>query len=229
MSELAEANNHRVDSEVFRKSLIGWGKKHFRQFPWRFTKDPFYILMAEIMLHRTRAPQVVPVYEAFVERYRNVSSLAEASREQLHALFYSLGLHWRVDLILEMVGELVNRFGGCVPCDKSSLLSLPGVSDYIACAVRCFAWNLPEGILDTNTVRVVGRLFDLEIKDSSRRNSQFRELISGLVDTEEPKNYNYAILDLADQICTKKRPPSCNQCPVLCWCVFGDLSTEKNA
>jgi A/G-specific adenine glycosylase len=87
--------------------------------------------------------------------------------------------------------------------------------------VRCFAWNLPEGIVDTNTVRVVGRLFGLETKESSRRNSQFRQLISALVDPDEPREYNYALLDLADRICTKRQSPAHAICPALELCVFG--------
>lgn len=79
-----------------------------------------------------------------------------------------------------MVKVLNDRFEGQIPYKKADLMSLPGVSEYIASAVRCFAWNLPEPILDTNTVRVAGRLFGLEIKDSSRRNRQYRDLISTL-------------------------------------------------
>ena len=101
-----------------------------------------------------------------------------------------------------MAIQLVERFGGQVPQSKTDMLSLPGVSEYIASAVRCFAWNLPEAIIDTNTVRVVGRVFGLEIKDSSRRNRLFRDLIGALVDPVEPRVYNYALLDLADQICS---------------------------
>lgn len=132
-----------------------------------------------------------------------------------------MSLRWRIDLIYEMAGDLMERFDGQVPREKTDLLSLPGVSEYIAGAVRCFAWNLPEPLIDTNTVRVVGRLFGLEIKDSSRRNRRFRELITALVNPGEPREYNYALLDLADQVCKKKRPPVCGRCPVVEWCVIG--------
>jgi len=115
----------------------------------------------------------------------------------------------------------MTHFEGRVPCDKADLLSLPGVSEYIAGAVRCFAWNLPEPLVDTNTVRVVGRLFGLETRDSSRRNRRFRELIAALVDPEEARVYNYAMLDLADQVCMQKRPPGCDGCPVQKCCIYG--------
>lgn len=218
---IVQTEGHMIDAVAFRRALIAWGQDHFRPFPWRQTENPYAILMAEVLLHRTQAPQVLPAYERLIERFPDVPALAQASKEELFGLLSSLGLRWRVDLIQVMAAELVTRFGGEVPRGKTDLLSLPGVSEYIASAVRCFAWNLPEPIIDTNTVRVVGRLFGLEIKDSSRRNRRFRELITALVDPEKPRSYNYALLDLADRVCMKKRQPRCESCPVAEWCVYG--------
>lgn len=182
--------------------------------------------MSEVMLHRTQARQVVPVYERFVEQYPDVSSLAQAQKQELHAVLYSLGLRWRIDLIHDLGRALAVDFGNEVPTEKTELLSLPGVSEYIAAAVRCFAWNLPEPLLDTNTVRVVGRLFGLVIKDSSRRNRQYRELMAALVDRERPRVYNYALLDLADRVCTKRQSPKCSQCPLQVQCRFARTSNR---
>lgn len=215
------ASRHTIDAPTVRKALIAWGREHFRSFPWRLTQDPYCVLMAEVMLHRTQALQVIPVYEQFVRRYPDVPAFAQASNEELHGVLYSLGLRWRIDLTHAMAAELVTRFDGQVPQEKADLLSLSGVSDYIASAVRCFAWNLPEPLVDTNTVRIIGRLFGLEIKDSSRRNRRFRELITALVDPKEPRAYNYALLDLAHLICTKKHAPGCGKCPLQKWCVLG--------
>ena len=206
-----------------RQKLISWGQKHFRPFPWRLTEDPYHILIAEVMLHRTQAIQVVPIYEQFIERYPTVPALAKARKHDLQSFLYPLGLRWRIDLIHKMSIDLMKHFNGEVPSERPDLLSLPGVSEYIAGAVRCFAWNLPDPIIDTNTVRVTGRLYGLTIKDSSRRNRRFLGLISTMVDPSAPRNYNYALLDLADQICTKKKPPECGRCPLLTWCSYGNL------
>ena len=219
--ELAEAKNHAVEIFSFRKALIKWGKNNFRAYPWRFTDDPYHILIAEVMLHRTQAPQVLPVYERFIDKYPDIISLAKSKKEELHSILYSLGLRWRIDLIMDMSLELIEKFDGQVPREKSDLLSLPGVSEYVASAVRCFTWNLPEPTIDTNTVRVTGRIFNLEIKDSSRRNPLFRKLIKVLVDLDEPRAYNYALLDLAAQVCTKAREPACEVCPIRNFCVYG--------
>jgi A/G-specific adenine glycosylase len=209
---------HSVDATAFRRKLIAWGHRHFRPFPWRFTQDPYHILLAEIMLHRTRAAQVAPVFQRFITRYPDTRALTTASRAELRQELYSLGLQWRIDLVAEMATHLVERFDGTVPELRDDLISLPGVSDYIASAVRCFAWGHPEPLIDTNTVRVVGRLFGLEITESSRRNRTFKNLISSLVDLEQPREYNFALLDLADAICTKRTIPGCSQCPVAQMC-----------
>jgi len=218
--EPVEALNHTIDAISFRDDLITWGRKHFRPFSWRSTRNPYHILMAEIMLHRTQASQVVPVYEQFIEAYPDLASLSNAKREDLHNTLYSLGLRWRVDLIIDMAVQINEQFSGQVPQGKADLLSLSGVSDYVASAVRCFTWNLPEAIVDTNTVRVIGRIFNLEIKDSSRRNSLFRRLITILVDSKEPRAYNFALLDLAAGICTRIKCPSCEVCPVQKYCLY---------
>lgn len=221
VTEIVEANNHKINAVNFRKMMINWGRKHFRSFSWRLTDEPYRILMAEVMLHRTQALQVVPVYERFVAHYPNVSALVRTKREALHNILYPLGLHWRIDLIHAMAKDLRIHFNGRVPREKDALLSLPGVSDYIANAVCCFAWNQRQPLIDTNTVRVIGPLFGLEIKDSSRRNRRFRELIAVLVDPDEPRTYNYALLDLAERVCMKKRAPACCKCPVRKYCMYG--------
>lgn len=223
-----EIEGHVINLPSFRASLIAWGHENFRPFPWRSTNDPFKILMAEVMLHRTQAAQVAPIYKRFVEQYPDVTAASVFSLRELHDALYSLGLRWRIDLIYEMIRQLRRDHEGQVPRSKEALLSLPGVSDYVASAVRCFAWNLPEALVDTNTVRVAGRLFGLEIKESSRRNRRFREIIERLVDPDEPRAYNYALLDLADKICTKRRPPASSSCPVLDWCRHGQSAVESD-
>ncbi len=220
---------HTVDAVVFRKTLIDWGQKNFRAFPWRFTSDPYRILMAEVMLHRTQALQVVPVYERFLERYPDLPALATATEEDLHGMLYSLGLKWRISLIYEMVADLMQRFDGKIPFDRKDLLSLPGVSDYIASAVCCFAWKQPLALIDTNTVRIVARVFNLQITDSLRRNRRFKALLETLVDPVQPVAYNYALLDLANKVCLKVREPDCLRCPLLEHCHYGAIAVASKA
>lgn len=218
---IVEANGHTLDSVRLGELLLPWGQDNFRAFPWRTTVDPYRILMSEVMLHRTQAIQVVRVYQSFLMTYTNIAVLAKASLQELQDALFSLGLRWRVDLIHRMAGEIMSKWDGQIPVERADLLSLPGVSEYIAGAVRCFAWNLPEPLADTNTIRITGRLFGLELKDSSRRISRFRTLLNSLIHVGEPRRYNYALLDLADGVCTKKRPPDCHLCPLQRLCQTG--------
>ena len=224
MGTIIFAYDNKLDLASFHDSLIEWGQNHFRSFPWRITQDPYKIIIAEIMLHRTQAIQVLPVYERFIKIYPTVLKLKEAEQETLNKILFPLGLKWRIYMIHEMIIELGKRFNNKVPRNKANLMSLPGVSNYIASAVRCFAWNLPEALIDTNTVRIVGRLFGLEVKDSSRRNGKFIELLSTLVDPISPRSYNYSMLDLAEAICTIKKSPDCYNCPVRDFCLYGRTS-----
>lgn len=209
-----------AEAGEFRRQLIGWGRRHFRSFPWRHARDPYRILLAEVMLHRTQVVQVVPIFKSFVKQFPSVRVLAMGRDRRIKDLLKPLGLRWRVALVGPMAREIVKRFGGRVPEANEDLSSLPGVSDYIANAVRCFAWNYPETLMDTNTVRVIGRVFGLKTKDSSRRSQTFRNLLRSLVDLRNPRLFNYALLDLAALVCTKSRPPRCEVCPVSRWCMY---------
>jgi len=206
--------------EEFRTNVKKWGEKNHRDFPWRKTQDPYKVLLAEIMLHRTQAIQVAKIYEDVIIKYPDINALAKAPISELHESLFTLGLRWRIDLIKDMAEVIVNKYESRIPKDKNELMSLPGISDYIACSVRCFAWNIAEPLRDTNTIRVIGRVHNIDIKDSSRRNSRFRDLAVELVDPEEPRAYNFALLDLADQVCTKKEEPNCDECPLNNLCLY---------
>jgi len=210
--------------EEYRKKVKTWGKRNYRDFPWRRTRDPYKVLLAEIMLHRTQAMQVAKIYERFVGEYPDIKTLVKANKSELHKALFSLGLKWRIDLIKDMAEMLVNKYDSMIPKDKSELLSLPGISEYIACSIRCFAWNIAEPLRDTNTIRIIGRVHNIDIKDSSRRNFRLKKLAAELVDPEEPRVYNFALLDLADQVCTKKETPKCDECPINNLCLYNGES-----
>lgn len=213
------AQDRQLFKEI-RSILLEWGKRHIRSFPWRETRDPWKVLLAEVLLHRTRADQVVPVYRKVVEHYPDPFSLATARLDDLERMLRPLGLHWRVSLLLEMARTIVREYDGHVPVDRESLRALPGISDYIAGAVRCFAFGLPDPVLDTNTVRVLGRLFGLRVTDSSRRSRRFRELMEAVVEGEDPRDLVLSILDLAALVC-RPRDPRCMECPLYSLCQHG--------
>lgn len=204
---------------TIRAALLDWGKANMRQYPWRDTQDPYAILVAEVLLHRTRADQVVPVYIKLLKEYPTIQQLSRAHSKKLSTIVRPLGLFWRVPLLKEMAKTIVLS-GGEIPPDASWLKSLPGVGPYIAASTVSFAFNLPEPILDTNTVRILGRVTGSHVTDSSRRSRRFQKMMSELIDPEQPRAFNLALLDLAASIC-KPAKPECPNCLLQKTCVYG--------
>lgn len=196
-----------------------WSLSGRRDFPWRETDDPYKILVAETLLHRTRAEQTVPLYRLFLNRFPDINAIVRSSPEELEALLFSLGLHWRWRLLHSMAVDIETRFNGQIPRGFEELTSLPGVSHYIASAVRCFAFGCPDVVLDTNTVRVTGRLLNLRITDSARRSRLFRRMLERYMDPTRPREFNLAMLDLAALICRPKSPIH-KECPAKRYCAY---------
>lgn len=206
--------------EAPRQKLLAWWQKSKRKYPWRNTKNPYHILVSEVLLHRTRADQVVFSYKQLVQRFKNVKDLANATETEVERLLHPLGLHWRAKLLLKMARKITELYEGEIPSESEKLESLPGVSHYISSAVRCFAFGYPDVLLDTNTVRILGRLFGIKVTDGSRRSRQFRELYSQIIDKTHPREFNYAMIDLGALLC-KPVNPRCNWCPLQDICKYG--------
>ena len=226
MPEIVNANNHAFILDHFHRSLRTWDAEYRRIFPWRTTNNPFHIMMAELMLRRTQARQVVNIYNDFIMKYPDAYALATAPVDEVaHALF-SLGLSWRVPAFQKIARSLVDLYDGVVPPNYDALVALPGIGDYVASAVCCFAFEQAVIIVDTNTVRVAGRLFNVLTHAESRRRKPVRTLLQVLLDRENPKQYNYAMLDLAALVCTPAKP-NCVACPLLPYCVTGQQHTAN--
>ncbi|CAG0967653.1 Adenine DNA glycosylase [Methanosarcinales archaeon] len=192
--------------EEIRSGILQWSNKNLREFPWRNTQDPYKIIIAEIMLHRTNADQVKPVYEKFIEEFPDFSSIVRAGSKNIRTEIQSLGLFWRSDLLYQLAEEVEEKYNGTLPLEKNKLMELPGVGHYIASAILCFGYNRPEPLLDTNTVRVIGRIFGIKITDSSRRSKKFYKIMGDIVFCEKPKKLSLSMIDFAALVCTAKYP-----------------------
>jgi A/G-specific adenine glycosylase len=217
-------NGHLLSLDSFHTALSTWGKEHQRIFPWRTTNNPFHILIAELMLRRTQARQVIPVYNQFVAQYLDAETLAKAPTEEVARILFPLGLAWRVPAFQQMAHVLIAEHNGHVPAAYETLLTLPGVGDYVASAVCSFAYEQAIPIIDTNTVRVAGRLFGIATHAESRRRRPIRQILSTLLDEHHPRAYNYHLLDLAALICTAT-DPRCHSCPLVQQCATGQVRT----
>jgi A/G-specific adenine glycosylase len=202
-----------------RHKLRGWWLTNRRRFDWRETRDPYRILIAELMLHRTRAAQVLPVYRRFIQLYPSFRKASAARPDQIETMLAPLGLRWRSTLVQELITVIRTRMHGKVPQSREELQSLPGVSNYIAGAVLCFSRNEPELLLDTNIVRVVGRLTGTPVTDGSRRSGRFRDLLRPLIPEESPREFYFALIDLGALLC-KPKNPECRICPLNVGCNY---------
>jgi A/G-specific adenine glycosylase len=215
-----EANGHTLDLTVLCERLRDWDFQYRRIFPWRMAKNPFHLMMAELMLRRTQARQVVAIYNVFVTKYADAQALANAPEGEVKQVLFSLGLAWRVPAFQQIAQRLVEEYNGQVPASYEALIALPGVGDYVASAVCCFAFGQAIPIIDTNTVRIAGRLFGLPTHAESRRRKPIRTVLERLLDREHPRQYNFAMLDLAALICTPLNP-QCVRCPLVSCCATG--------
>lgn len=199
--------------KIIQNSLLEWGKFNSRHFPWRETTKPYEVLVSEILLHRTRAEQVLPVYNRFIRKYPNFQSICIEKLNNIILELNSLGLKWRAEELHSLACLIIKKYNGKVPDNKEELLKLPGIGPYISSAVMNFAYNQPEPLLDTNTVRIIGRVFGMEITDSSRRSKIFEEIMISLVNFQFHRLFLWSMIDLAFKIC---RPvnPLCMQCPL---------------
>jgi A/G-specific adenine glycosylase len=212
--------NRELNLTCLRADLLGAWPRFRRNFPWRNTRDPYALLIAEVLLHRTRANQVVKTYLQVLDKYPNVESLATADIEELSTLLHSAGLRWRVILLRRAAELICEKHGGMIPQSKENLEEIPGIGHYIASAIRCFAFGQPDALVDTNTVRVLTRVYGLIANDRTRRDQAFHKIADETLDPVHPREFNLALLDLAAAICTP-RNPSCSTCPVLPHCTYG--------
>jgi len=216
------------EKEFFNKAVLSWFKKNGKKYPWRNEEDPYRILIAEIMLQRTRVSQVLPVYQEFIKKYPDINSAAKAEVKQISTYVKKLGLFWRSKLIKEMITYLLKTKGGKIPSERNELLKIPGVGDYIADAMVSFAFNGRRTIIDSNVVRLVTRFFGIEKIGEMRRNKKFinfcQELTANTT-ASDVKRFNWGLIDFAAEVC--KSSPLCGKCPLSEKCYYFDQEKRR--
>ena len=210
-----------------RQTLLRWFRKHARKYPWRETDDPYQVLIAELMLRRTQADQVKPVFEEFIEEFPDARSLDEADEHRVAELVYPLGLNWRTPAFKKVVREVGEKYGYQIPETREELTGLTGVGDYVAGAVLSVAYGKKEWIVDTNVARVFQRYYGLETIKEARRDKQVVGLARAYATGRDPRRANLAILDFAALVCTARKP-RCPECPLRRECIFYSLQRSRS-
>ncbi len=197
----------------FRKILIKWFKENQREYPWRKSKDPFRILIAEMMLQRTKADQVHFVYLDFFSNFKKPSEVASVNIKKLNRILYPLGLQWRIKRFKEVSKSLIVNFNGKVPNGRDEILKLPGVGEYVAGIVLSLAFNKKEWIVDSNIVRLFRRYFGISTSKEGRRDKHVIDLAKMYIYCRNPKEANLVLLDFSALICSP-RSPKHSSCPL---------------
>lgn len=207
------------DITIFRKKILRWFGRYQRNYPWRHTGDPFRIMIAEMMLQRTKADQVKNVYETLFDKYPDVNSIADANNESLEKILYPLGLRSRISNFCLVAREVREKYNNKIPETREQLLDLPGVGDYVAGAVLSIGYGKKEWIVDSNVVRVFKRYFGINTSKEGRRDKHVIKMAKIYVNCKNPRNANLAILDFSALICTP-RNPLCEKCPLRNFCNY---------
>jgi A/G-specific adenine glycosylase len=207
--------------------LLAWFADHRRDLPWRRTRDPYHIWVAEVMLQQTQVATVIPYYERFLALFPTVESLAAAPLDAVLKAWEGLGYYARARHMHAAARKVVTEFNGQLPETLKELLSLPGIGRYTAGAVLSIAGGQDLPAPDGNVRRVLSRLFALET-DVSRGAGQRQlwRLAESLLPRGHAGDFNQALMDLGATVCSP-RAPLCDQCPLAESCRAHQLGREE--
>lgn len=204
------------------KRLRHWYRLHGRhRLPWRGDRCPWRVLVAETLLHRTRAVQAAQLYPAIMHDFPSPEAVL-ARPERWRELTRSAGLAWRAEMFLSTCKILVETYGARVPEDPAELVALPGIGHYVTQTVICFGFGKPAVIVDTNTIRLTARISGKPLLASRHRTRSVHQTVARLgAHGKAPGSAdNFALLDLAALIC-KPGKPQCPVCPIREHCSTG--------
>ena len=203
---------------AYHRSLLRWFSSNGRNLPWRRTRDPYAVLVSEFMLQQTQVGTVLPYYKNWLRRFPNFAALARTSETEVLHAWQGLGYYARARNLHSTAKQVADRYRGRFPESIEQMQLLPGVGKYTARAVATFAFDQLVAIVETNTSRVLARLFNLRIPidSASGQNSLWRYAAS-LVPRKSSAAYNSALLDLGALVCLPRKP-KCGICPVKKFC-----------
>jgi A/G-specific adenine glycosylase len=204
------------EDESFQAALLEWYRASARALRIRTTREPWAVLVAEVMAQQTQISRVDEAWAAFMGRFPTPHALAEASTADVLRAWSGLGYNRRAISLQRAARVLKVEHGGCVPDGVAALERLPGVGPYTARAVAALAFGRPVAAVDTNVRRVIRRLLGRIPGDS-----ELQVLADGLVARRDPATWTHATMELGATVCRSSRP-DCAICPLRRWCASAD-------
>jgi A/G-specific adenine glycosylase len=201
----------------FRRRLLSWYANAKRDLPWRASRDPWRILVSEVMLQQTRVSAVLPYYERFIARFPSAHAFSQADDAEVLQYWAGLGYYSRGRNLHAAAKRIVENGG--FPTRYEEILALPGVGEYTAAAVSSIAFDLPHAVMDGNVARVLARI-TAEAGDirSGVVRGRLRDRAEMLLDRSHPGDFNQALMELGATVCLP-RQPRCGMCPVAAHCL----------
>jgi A/G-specific adenine glycosylase len=198
----------------FNLNIHSWYSLYKRDLPWRNTNDPYLIWLSEIILQQTRIDQGMAYFSRFADEFPTISTLADASEDQILKLWQGLGYYSRARNLHFTAKFIQQKFDGIFPEDHDTIISLKGIGEYTAAAIASISFNLEYPSVDGNVYRVLSRFFGIsEPIDTSNGKKIFYDLAKELIKGSDPGMHNQAIMEFGALQCTPKKP-DCNQCPL---------------
>ena len=205
-------------SRSFQDAILLWFSRHGRDYPWRQTRDPFKVLVAEVLLRLTGADRVAKAYTYLARDYGTPMRMAVADPEDISRVFRVLGLFSRASSLVEIARDVEHRFAGAVPGVYEELISIKGVGPYTANAVLCFAHNRRVPLVDGRISRVLSRHFGCYTDRSPDTDHELWGFAGSLLPPDAYREYNFALLDIGATLC-KHTTPLCTGCPLCSTCM----------
>lgn len=205
-------NAQMSSGKEIKKRLLSWyyeyGRKHL---PWRKNAGPYRVLVAEVLLRRTRVDQVVPVFREILEKYPDHNTLANAEKSQLEIIISPIGLKSRAGTLINIAQQIVTEHNSETPTRQENLQSLHGIGPYISNSILVFGYRKRRAIVDGNISRIYSRIFNMgRMKDPTRDKEMWR-FAEEMLPKEGFVEYNAALLDFGASLCTN-RNPGCEKC-----------------
>jgi A/G-specific adenine glycosylase len=191
---------------MFQGRVWDYYKHHQRDLPWRYTTDPYRILVSEVMLQQTQVERVRERYEHFIRRFPDFGTLATATPADVLSVWQGLGYNRRALALRQTAIRVIEDFDGILPTNEKDLQSLPGIGPYTAAAVLAFAFNQPVLLIDTNIRRVFIHCFFNERSQVSDR--EILPLVRETLDRENPREWYNALMDFGWYLGTTVENPN---------------------
>ncbi|NLA96161.1 MAG: A/G-specific adenine glycosylase [Clostridiaceae bacterium] len=215
----------------FADTLLAWFARSARPLPWReaagqgHRRDPYAVMVSELMLQQTQVTAVIPYYERFMARFPDIETLAVADETEVLKYWEGLGYYRRAKNLLALAGRVVDQYEGVLPRNKADLLNLPGIGPYTAGAILSFAYDLAEPAVDGNVVRVMARLDAVpHVQGDPKGQRAVRARVAELFPRRRAGDFSEALMELGATVCLPSTP-FCSSCPVNGFCRAFSLST----